>query len=437
METKQSNKINELRSDEVQEILSHVPGWIIRWGITVFFFTLLMILLASWFIRYPEMISARVTITTENPPASIIARATGRLSKFINENDAVKKGQYLAMIENPARPEDIIELQKELKEFRTILGDHSNIQKSFSFNDNLILGELQSTYFKFLSEYKNYQLLEQLDFYQKQIDAIKRQIINYENLNSKLDAQRALIERELALAANKYKADQELFRNQVIPQQELDRSESAYIQNERAYENAKAGIISNSIQISELEKKIMEMVLQGQETNRKAITSLEESFKSFQAQFDLWEQQYLLVAPIDGHVAFFKYWSNNQFINTGEEVMMIVSGSQKIFGIVQMPAYGSGKVITGQRVKIKFDNYPANEYGMVEGRIGAISAVPRNNIYSIKVNLEHGLKTSYNKTLDFKEEMQGNAEIITENLRLIERIFNQFRSFFHNTLETA
>jgi len=33
------------------------------------------------------------------------------------------------------------------------------------------------------------------------------------------------------------------------------------------------------------------------------------------------------------------------------------------------------------------------------------------------------MKTSYNKKLDFKPEMQGQANIVTENKTLLERVF--------------
>jgi hypothetical protein len=40
------------------------------------------------------------------------------------------------------------------------------------------------------------------------------------------------------------------------------------------------------------------------------------------------------------------------------------------------------------------------------------------------------LETSYKKKILFQQEMRGSAAIITEDLRLIERIFYQFRSMY-------
>ena len=65
---------------------------------------------------------------------------------------------------------------------------------------------------------------------------------------------------------------------------------------------------------------------------------------------------------------------------------------------------------------------------MLEGRVESISLTPRNNLYLVEVSLPKGLVTTYNKKLELKNEMSGTAEIITEDLRLIERLFYQVRA---------
>jgi hypothetical protein len=57
------NILTELRSDEVQDILTRPPSAIIRWGITVIFGIFCMIFLVSWIIRYPEIITADCKIS--------------------------------------------------------------------------------------------------------------------------------------------------------------------------------------------------------------------------------------------------------------------------------------------------------------------------------------------------------------------------------------
>lgn len=432
----EKNKIDELRSTEVQEILTFIPSWIIRWGISVFFITLLMILFASWFIRYPEVVNARVVVTTENPPASIIARTSGGLHKFVTEGDTVKKGQYLGVIENAADMDDVLALKQQMDSFKTVISQPHLLARPFTFNEDVNLGELQAEYTNFVRAYSSYLFTSELDFHTKQMSSLSEQIQYYQKLNQELETQRKLQERELELAQKKYQVDQKLYAEKVIPQAELDRSEAVYLQQQRSYENARTAILSNSIQLAEMEKRMMELGLQRKDTDNSTLLVLQESYRRLQAQMSLWEQQYVLKSPSEGVVSFFKFWSDNHFVSQGEEVMTIVPASSEMFAMMQVPVYGSGKVEPGQRVKIRFDNFPSTEYGLVEATVQSISPVPRNNMYSVRAKLDKGLITSYRKQLEFRTEMQGTADILTENLRLLERIFNQFRSFFSDSVET-
>jgi HlyD family secretion protein len=434
----------EIRSDEVQEILSHIPHWIIRWGITVIFVTILMLLIVAWVVKYPAIITTRVTITTQNPPANIVSQSSGKIIKlFVKENEFVKRDAYLAVIENPANIEDIFKLKKQLETFRILL-EKPNIDTStvleyskdlgkryefvdFDLNRNLVLGELQSNYSEFLQNYLDYKFFIQTNYYANKIKSIKTQFDYYRDLNSKLIRQKEIISKEVELAQKKYNNDKTLFEKELISEVDLANTESAYLGKKLSLENIETNIINNNVQLSEYEKTIMDLNYQFYERNIELVLSVQESYKKLQSQIAIWEQRYVLKAPIDGYVSFFKFWSSNQFVNAGDEVMAVVPTSQDIVGKVYLTGFGAGKIKSGQKVKIKFDNYPFNEFGIVEGKVESISLVARDNTYSINVSLPNGLITNYNKTLEFKQGMQGVADIITEDLRLIERIFNQFR----------
>ena len=66
----------ELRSEEVQDILTRVPHWMIRWGSTLFLGLIVMILALSWIIKYPDKITSTALVTTEIPPQKEYARIT-------------------------------------------------------------------------------------------------------------------------------------------------------------------------------------------------------------------------------------------------------------------------------------------------------------------------------------------------------------------------
>ena len=117
-EDKKEYKEIELRSEEVQEVMSHVPVWILRWGITVLFCIVIILLIGSYLFKYPDVVEAEITVSTQNPPAYVVARVAGRLEELCAENGAVvRKEAVLGMIENSAKAEDLFLLKERMKQW--------------------------------------------------------------------------------------------------------------------------------------------------------------------------------------------------------------------------------------------------------------------------------------------------------------------------------
>lgn len=99
-------------------------------------------------------------------------------------------------------------------------------------------------------------------------------------------------------------------------------------------------------------------------------------------------------------------------------------------GYVRLKMNYAGKVKTGQRVNLKFVSYPYLEYGTVKGVVSKISLVPTSDFYELEVNLPDQLVSTYGKKFEFKQELKGTAEIITEDQRLLDRILHPAKSIF-------
>ena len=76
----------EIRSEEVQEILSHVPNWMIQWGNTLFLGLIVMLLFITWFVKYPDVINTEVMVTTSFPPEKIYAKSSGQFDAFLTND---------------------------------------------------------------------------------------------------------------------------------------------------------------------------------------------------------------------------------------------------------------------------------------------------------------------------------------------------------------
>lgn len=423
----------ETRSFEIQEIMSIPPSGLLSWGITAIFFVILTLFVICYFIRYPEIISARVTLTSYTPPTSIIARNAGRLQLFVKDGQIVDQGAHLGLIESSANSGDVLELLKYFNGFKNQLFGNLN-RDLMQLPENLDVGELQFAYMSFLKNVKEYDLFRQLDFYSRQMQVLENQIQLNLELDAQLKNQIALGEEDLFLAKKKLLMDSSLLANRAIAELEFDRTRSAYLSVKRNHELAIQNVTNNKIRRAELKSRIGELELQREEKISTFKNDISSSFKQLEGQLREWEQKYLLMAPMKGAVSFLRHRSNNQFLNAGEEIMKVIPESNDIFGEVLMPVIGSGKVEVGQRVNIKLDNYPYHEYGFLVGRIEAISNLPKENMYSIQVFLPNGLATTYKKHLPARQEMQGTAEIITKDLRLTDRIMNQFRSLIDKTV---
>lgn len=433
----------ELRSDEVQEILSYIPHWIIRWGISIVFFTFGVLLLVSWFMKYPDIINASIIVTTKTPPQRIMARSSGELKLLVKDGQEVKAQKMLGYIQNPTNFKDFQTLQKQVITFQKILSDgqrSTNDLKAFDqtlSQQNLKLGELQSSYEGFIKTFRELMLFYELSKPENQINNLQSQITQYKTLNKNLLAQQQIMHKEFKIFNNKFTADSTLAKQKLMAPLEFDKTRTTLLQQRRALKNGEASIINNRIRVNELQNNIGELNLTFREQEKSYLLATQNTFQTLRSQINIWTQRYILTTPVAGKVSFLSYWSDNQFVKPEQPVMAVIPQNKNLIGKINMPVTGSGKVKVGQSVNIRFLNYPADEFGMVMGKIERISLIaqPSNDpekgsMYTINVTLPNGLKTSYKKDLEFKAEMQGTADIITKDLRLIERIFNQFAKLF-------
>lgn len=58
----------ELHSEEVHEIINRPPSWLVRWGITLLFSLTVVLIGGCWLIKYPEIVSVPVILTSSVEP---------------------------------------------------------------------------------------------------------------------------------------------------------------------------------------------------------------------------------------------------------------------------------------------------------------------------------------------------------------------------------
>jgi multidrug resistance efflux pump len=418
----------EIKTDEVNELLTAVPKWIIRWGVTIIFSIMLSTLILTFFIKYPETLPASITITTTNPPITLVAKTSGKIILLpVKNNQAVKASTVLMVLENPANYKHVLSVATLLDTFQTNLKLKRTIPEMVYF-DSLQLGNISTPFLQFLKSYNSYKLFTETNPQQKEISIINSELETYSVLYAKYQVQENLSKQEFDLAEKDFNRFNSLFQNGSISSKEFEDKNRDYINAKKNYESIKINNLNNIITINNLEKNKLQLQLLAVQESEKYVQELNESIQHLKLQIETWEQTYLVIAPFDGIVSLFNYWNVNQAITQGDEVLSIVpSQKQEMIGKLILPLQNSGKLKAGQTVNIKLNNYPYQEYGMLKGVVRNISVIPQKQNYSVEVALPEQLTTTYQKKLEYKEEMQGSAEIVTEELTLFKRIFYQFR----------
>jgi multidrug resistance efflux pump len=433
--TQKSVSTLELRSEEVQDILTKMPHGIIRWGSLVFLLILCALFFISWMIKYPDIVTTEVFITTEIPPEKIMARTTGKIEAIlIPDKSQVQANSPIAIIENAASFRDVLFLKSIM--------DSINIENSaFPFEkfQTAQLGEIESSFALFQKEFIASELNKKLLPFQVEKNAQNFESKQLKERLSILKSQKELNQAELKLLSLDLERYQKLFDKGIIAAQELEKHKLNFLQAEKNYQSLLSSISQLKSSINDLNKNNLTTNISENTTNVNLERSVYQSFYQLKKAIRDWELNYVLKSSIDGTVSFMQIWVENQTINSGENVFAILPNEKGTFvGKVKAPAQNAGKIKESQDVNIRLANFPDREFGILKGKIKNISLTPdKDGNLLIDISLPDGITTSYNKEIVFQQEMSGTADIITEDLRLTERLLYQFRDLFNRNTELA
>lgn len=420
----------QIRSNEVQVILSHIPSWMIRWGISLIFGIIALFLFLAWLIKYPDVIKGTTTLTTAEPPIKLVSKSAGEIASLqYKENSVLQQGQVVATIKSTlsdsAREFIIFEISKIKK-----ANQNNSLEKLQLSSTTLVFGELQSNVSLLTTAIKNYQYLVNEDNTTFNIANVSKQINNQKTLQQFIIKQLSSSHKLLNNAESKFKSDKKLFDNGIISQAEFFERESSYEAAINEINNLEKSKISTAISITDLEKQLNDLKFFFEQKRKALLLEIESHLSTIDNSLQTWTSTYQLTTPINGKLSYLEVVSENKYVESGKPLFAIIPSNQKYIAQLKIPKSGYGKVKTEQKVMLNIDNFPAHEYGQLIGKVESVSLIANEENYLVKVELTNGLKTTYNKELNYTPEMSGTAEIITEDLRITDRIFNQFRKIF-------
>lgn len=420
----------EIRSDEVQEILGAPPGWLVRWGTAVVLGCIGVLLFLAWFVRYPEVVSGRVLLTTDQPPMEVIASVNGYVATLsVSDRDTVSAGQLLAVIQSTANYDHIVLIDSLASVWA--LGGLDSLRK-LSPTRSLSLGEVQSTYTEFLRDLDLYQFGAQ-NRNTATLGGINTSYIQINRLREDikvLEKSRMRVVEILQNADASYQKQQKLVQEGALARMELEKERVRIADMERQLDQLDDDISRKKNEALNIQKSISEAGANQAENVNTNESRLLTSLDNLRSSIAKWNETHLLKAPGSGLVSMnSEIYSARQYVRAGEVVMTIVpQKTGRIIGRMQLDAQASVKVVEMKKVILRLDAYPYPEYGTVEGIVLSKSLTPKDNKYLVLITVpssEGKMKSSAGKLIPFAQQLQGNAEIVTQDKSFLERIGEQ------------
>lgn len=313
---------------------------------------------------------------------------------------------------------------------QTIIATKNN-EYDYLLNNNLPafagLGELQTQYQQLQNQLEITRQTLASGYYQRKKSTLEKDLQYLATLKNNTAQQKQLQQQDQELQQKEYDAYETLAKERVIAPLELNQYKSKLITKEQTLEQLNAQITNSDITSLGKQKEILDL--------HKQVTDQQQLFRSslleLKSGIEKWIQQYVLVAPEDGKLLFVSSIQENEWIGNGQNMFYIQPPQTKFYVEMMAGQKGVGKLKTGQKVMIKVEGYPSNEFGYLSATINYISSIPsRKDSFLLKAELPTGLQTNYGKTVFFRNGLVAEAEIITDSRKLFDRLAGQLKEIW-------
>lgn len=417
----------EFRSEEVQEIIGTPPAWLTRYGTLVAMAAIVLLGWIGYLIKYPDVVGGKIRITSVEPPKKIVAENAAFISDILVEHeDTIQKSQTLLVYRSKAKFSDVLVLEDQVSNVKSL--DDSTLLALEPQRD-LILGELDDAVYEFLEKKEELLATTSGKFSNLGIDQLERQIKRARSNIQYEKRRQESLEKELALVQQRYVREQNLYNSGRSDISKVRQMEEEVLNYGRMIQGAESSIKTRQIEIQMYEREITGVKSGTSASREGALNNLRESFINLQKRIDAWKKEFLVVASSPGVV----YLTNEevqkqQYVRAGAELMVILpTNTTGIIGKINLNPSGSGKVKAGQKVIVKFDSYPFPEFGAVFGEVAKKGKSLTGEDVPIDVIFPNSLITSTGNKLEPTQGMTGKVEIITEEKRFLEWVFERFR----------
>ncbi len=413
-------------SPEIEGLLAEPPRWPAQWGAVIILCVIIAAVGFAWFLKFPDLVDASLTLTTAEAPVTLRAPNDGRLDTLLVADKAlVVPDQEIAILQSSARPSDILQLRNWLAATTISLGVGGQLRQVDPPLGTLAVGPAQDAYVALLTRISEFNAvvldtitsarLRVLDVQEHEQDRLGESFARAQQLaDSQATLNRSAAARMRALRARGFATDAG-----------VDSAELDYLQHQGFIVNAQANQRTAAARRAEIEATVLSVVQQRRDEIAARESALTAAIGEVRQQIRLWDEEYVIRAPFAGLVSFLSFVHTHDPVQRGQELFAVVPRNDDLRAEALLPQSGSGKVRRGQQARLSFASYSVRDVGYVEGIVQDVSLVPRDSVLLLRIALPRGLRTTYGIRLPFQQRMLGVAEIVTGETSIIRRITNR------------
>jgi len=433
MEDKQLFRHNE----DINYLLQRKLSFLLRYGMSFLFLLGLLVLVILYFIKVPDTLEGRFTLTSNNPPKSLIAKVSGRIAyKYVNDKQKVSKGELLIALESVANVDEVLKLEKFINNAKYLI-DSSQFDSltNMGISKFMQLGEIQQSFEQFKRSNNELYVVLKSGQFQQEKQLIEKRLKNLIKSRLTISAQKGLYEHDLELANESWKTDSILVQQQSISKTEFRNTESTKLMKKLGLNNLQQSIISNESSINDIEQQLLNL----EKTVLQQKNAYIQNYSILRTAIEDWKSKFLLISSFDGAVSFNRNIYQGLQVNAGEPLIYLIPQGSNWVGELFIPQQNFGKIKTSQRAILKFDSYNFEEFGIIEGKVSSISNIPQEvkstegvqNLFMVQIELDPILETSFHQSIEPRFGLSGSCAIALDDKSILEKLFlDKFKALF-------
>ncbi len=434
--------------------------------------------------KVDETGSARGRMEPEGATQTLDSPVSGSVTAVnVKEGSTVQAGQVLVQLESDVLQAELQQVQTKLEGLLNRRSQLDLLKSQILLTINIQEQQNKSQELEKIAQIS--QARQNLDAQQSTYNLQRLEKLALveqasQNISSTQIAQK-LAQSRLSRDFTEVERYRQLLQEGAVPQTKLVELEKTAEESQRLQEQAKSDITQAQLRLKEelnryhslmsqaySDIQLFKLRLQEQQSGYRslvqagklAVLKNQEQFKDLQSQITsvqseiaqtgsqitslkLQLQQRIVRSPVDGVIFELPIQKPGSVVEPGQLIAQIAPKGTPLILKAQIPNQQSGFLKVGMPVKVKFDAYPFQDYGVVQGRVNWISPdskIQTNNqgnaeTYELEISLAEPYIQTGNKRIPITPGQTATAEVVIRQRRVMDFILDPFKKLQQGGLD--